>query len=514
MPEFPSLPATLRDVRRGAETIRVVESEDTLHLRDGDVVTTFFGRFTWDSHCVSYADAERWAREGDPLCDAAIEEMAPGVSCSMGIDLFAALEEHVRVHPEGDARKFLDHVLHPPPPDLLASQEDVDVATDFFLDHAIHIAEALIFFSLVGGFSSPRIMKTLKSVSHLLPSRMSPDSSAKAQGDKTYIRLVETFQFVLDVLNCTSGAQPSNGPVSQAGKHHLLPGGAGWRSIVQVRMLHGIMRRRARQRLSRSGEDAVECGAINQMDMSATFSAAPLWCLSRFRVPASDHQAHAYLAVWRHVGFYLGVSPEILHTHFSTPFLVDRFFASSSIHILSDPLSTMDDRDSPALSIIRALSDHLPIYTSYELECAPARHLLGHILADHIRLPPSRWTVQAKLRLIILIQNIPVFFGRYYPRRGWAKAHRVITKAAIVSAVQRTLEMRKAAFQSASSPGTKDPGADLEWRAQRNAEVERILGGALKGMWEVVAVLVALICAGLAVVSTLCSISSAASNFH
>lgn len=124
-------------------------------------------------------------------------------------------------------------------------------------------------------------MRTLNAVSYLVPSRAQTQNNSllanKPSGDRTFSRLLETFQFVLDVLGCT--AAPSERPdhnqldsKATSRLDYLLPAGEGWKSAVRVRLLHGVARRRAKERLSKlySEYDFALHVPINQEDMGAT----------------------------------------------------------------------------------------------------------------------------------------------------------------------------------------------------------------------------------------------------
>ena len=83
---------------------------------------------------------------------------------------------------------------------------------------------------------------------------------SQAAKDRTFRRLLETFQFVLQVMRCIF-------PIpEQEGLTYLSPGGDGWEAIIRVRMLHGVARARARQHSS----DQVDGIPINQEDMNGT----------------------------------------------------------------------------------------------------------------------------------------------------------------------------------------------------------------------------------------------------
>jgi hypothetical protein len=95
--------------------------------------------------------------------------------------------------------------------------------------------------------------------------------------DRAYSRLLETFQFILDVMACTKPPASSDGiQVSAPEKlvSCLDPGGDGWKAALRVRLLHGVARRRILDRLSSSSntysidDDGIP---INQEDMGATY---------------------------------------------------------------------------------------------------------------------------------------------------------------------------------------------------------------------------------------------------
>lgn len=131
---------------------------------------------------------------------------------------------------------------------------------------------------------SPRIVRTLQAVSYLVPplrrssssavstqdvdTKGDPETAAQvvtpASSSRTLARLLETFQFVLDVLGCTVDSPP-------IGRGYLMPGGDGWKAAVRVRMLHGVARRRARVQLTKEDAGDEEGVPVSQEDMCATY---------------------------------------------------------------------------------------------------------------------------------------------------------------------------------------------------------------------------------------------------
>ncbi|KAI0062811.1 hypothetical protein BV25DRAFT_1885002 [Artomyces pyxidatus] len=465
--------------------IHVERSEETAHLRSGDLVEAWGYLAEWDDDCVTQEMSESRRKEGDPLCDAAVDLLWPNLSTSAGIDLLAALESHVAEHRVEDAaHAFLKAVSRHPPEDICVAESDIHTACEFFLDHALQISQAFMYFSLVGGFASPRIVTTLHAVSYLVShnSDAGPEAISQAQLDRTYTRLMETYQFVLDVLGCTSSTRLWARPSQSAG--YLMPGGEGWKSAVRVRMLHAVARRRARGKLEKA-PGIIDYVPINQEDMSATlasFSVVPLVCLDRLRLSAKPTHARAYLALWRHVGFYLGVSPPILRRHFAAPGPATKFLASTVIHLFSPPPPGFKALPPPTLPILHAVSTRGVMRTSFAYSCAAARLFLGDPLAAHVGVPPAAGAARVRLRCALHVQRLGVLFARHYPRRAWAEKRRTVFREGLVITVQSILGMRRTAFRPRGGDG-KELGKDV--MDQEKVEGNPRGGRALKRLaWE------------------------------
>ena len=148
---------------------------------------------------------------------------------------------------------------------------------------------------------SSRIVRTLETVSYLVPhikkgkggrAQLSLDDLVaqipKASTDRTFVRLVETMQFVLDVMACTAPLGPTQTDAVEleaddGGKRcsdrlaYLLPGGEGCKSAVRVRLLHGVARWRVQ--LRRETEPLLKTNdsvPISQEELAATYVLRPL----------------------------------------------------------------------------------------------------------------------------------------------------------------------------------------------------------------------------------------------
>ncbi|KAI0777333.1 hypothetical protein BD413DRAFT_466892 [Trametes elegans] len=459
------------------EVIHISHSQETTTLQTGDVVETFDHVFEWDDDCVPLDVCESWRNTGDSLCDFALRQTFSDPSASVGKDLLRTLQQTVT---EGEAhldavQEFLNEVQLPPPTGILASEAEVALAQEFFLDNSIQIMQALLHYSLAGGFASPRIVRTLEAVSYLVPhvrrnNNNTPTPTmadilaciSKASSDRTLSRLLETFQFVLDVMGCSTPLTPSHCSaeieVSEDTKNrisYMLPEGEGWRSAVRVRLLHGVARWRAEERWRAGG---IEQGVpISQEDLAATlasFSTIPIWCLHRLGLPPPPAQASAYLALWRHVGYYLGISPKILLRYFGSTQTADKFLATAALHLFSDSFPSSHTRSSgstlfrgPTLPILVAVSKRAPLNTSLEYNIALTAHLLGPSLSARLALPHTSLSARLRIHAFLLAQRIPHHFARWYPRGAWREKRRAVLREGMVRTVLWNLGLRRTAFR-------------------------------------------------------------------
>jgi len=88
------------------------------------------------------------------LCDAALEELFRDGS-PIGVDLFDRLIAFVtkRSDPDSAPSKFYSSVCELPPPGIRAADEQAEAGRAFFLDYSIQILQALLYYSLAGGFA-------------------------------------------------------------------------------------------------------------------------------------------------------------------------------------------------------------------------------------------------------------------------------------------------------------------------------------------------------------------------
>lgn len=340
--------------------------------------------------------------------------------------------------------------------------------------------------SLATGFALPRMVRVLESTGYLLGSsgrsrsQANLDPASPSQEDKTWDRLMHTTAWVVDTMQ--GGAEtllPPRKHASVAAEDHAQPtfyrgtgidgktrespgqgdpaarstrGGKGWRAIVQVRLIHARVRRHVIKRCQAStalssstsepdlddrGFDLSRDGIpINQADLAATlgaFCAVPLLALGQAGVNVSQAEAEAYVGVWRVVGFYSGVAPHIIQTHFCSAMASQVFTLCAGKHLASlpplppvrkGPAGLQADGalekevaggDSIAVRLLRAVADRPPSRLSLHAHIAVVRHLAGEELSTKIGLPPvppaTQWTAVWVFRIMVAL---PPLVGRFH----------------------------------------------------------------------------------------------------
>ncbi len=371
-----------------------------------------------------------------------------------------------------DARNSLE--------ELHAEAEIIRRGQDVFYRYAGPILTVLLHFSLAGGFASPRITEVLKQTAYLVPSSASvpgqdmPKSASaslptiedlrrvfkvdKARADRTWDRLLETTQFVLDVMEHADSLRPPSGSAATparatASSEDLAAssgspesGGDGWQSAVRVRLLHANVRRRVlkmaerRQANSSHGGQAIydveKNGVpINQEDLLGTlcaFSSAPLAMLQKIGITPTAQEREDYIALWRHVGFYMGIEPALLRRAFKDAHTADRTLWCTILHLFSkvevldaQPVggkgSSGPRMQGPTIPVLIACADRPPFHTPLSAHVAIARRLIGKSLADALALPASSAKREVLTDIAFLGMRVPIVFGSIYPRWSWER---------------------------------------------------------------------------------------------
>ncbi|KAK8858904.1 hypothetical protein IAR55_003135 [Kwoniella newhampshirensis] len=399
----------------------------------------------WDELCLPPSKLEPWRHEGDDLCDSVVR----AINLRPGQDGLQVLLDHLELPKAEQAecvKTFWDQISQPPPASLSAYPDDSNEATPIeairscsrrlppsvaagqavFWRYSAQILSALMHFSLAAGFSAERIVGVLRETNYLT-------GDAK---DKTYRRLLETTQAIFDYMNDLT-------PVT----------GVGWKSTIRVRMLHSSVRVRLRDKkgLKNKYDEKVDGVPINQEDLLATlgsFAIAPLWSLRKSGIRLTAQEEAAYVAVWRHIGFYLGISPSRLEVYYTGPDLVSRaakLFACLTMHLFSFDLEFDDYRATSTYRILASVAERPPRPSKIEKHLATSRFLIGDKLADKLLIPPTPRRIAFQLGVARAVDWALISFGRVYGQR-WEIERVTITKLLVTMVVCWQLGVKRTKF--------------------------------------------------------------------
>lgn len=272
---------------------------------------TAFGQIVhWSELRFHYAEdeLEPYRGVGDPEMDALLDlcatEGMPGVGrfddiLRLSKDAHTEEQELGGEHLPSPSRRalarFYEDCAHPPPE--IADWDSIQRGIDVFVAYAPAAGASLYYRSLVGGFSIPKITKVLFATRYLAP----PSPPQKVRE-----RLLDTGGFLASVMMPTAGDEAEVLPAAS-----VRPHGAGWKAALRVRHLHARIRRSILNSTA-SQWDSQEFGVpINQEDMAATVLAFSVNVLVGIEFIAgralSEQEQLDYLALWRYLGWLLGV---------------------------------------------------------------------------------------------------------------------------------------------------------------------------------------------------------------
>nr|VWO94131.1 Swi1p [Ganoderma boninense] len=160
-----------------------------------------------------------------------------------------------------------------------------------------------------------------------------------------------------------------------------------------------------------------------------------MWCLRRLHLPPPPDKASAYLALWRHVGYYMGVAPSILHRHFASTRAADKFVATAALNLFLEDLTTVLP---PSPSSPKSLSSNSPSPSSSP-NLPPARPPVPRPDPPD---PPRSLPPRAAAHL-----RLPHYFAAWYPRSGWLAKRRAVLAEGMARSVRGHMGMRRSAFR-------------------------------------------------------------------
>lgn len=251
-----------------------------------------------------------------------------------------------------------------------------------FLKYSVCANLALLYSSLIGGFSAPLITRVLDATGYL----------TRPNRDAVWGRLLDTFHMVLSCIEFDDA---------------LEVGGAGWTSVVFVRMLHSRVRRRILSNTLEPWPVDIAGLPLNQMDMLATllsFSINVIDVIERLGCTVSREEQLDYLHLWRYIGFLIGVHTshlECLETPESAKGALE-----SLVQLLLTPTSRSGEI---AKNILESVASRPPLRWSFSFHSAISRELLGHPLADSLCISKTGCFDWICLKLFLLLVRLAVY---------------------------------------------------------------------------------------------------------
>lgn len=291
----------------------------------------------------------------------------------------AALHDLMKASGKGDMFERIEALatsdeLEPAPGVLKLWQQMHDVPSwvdwdqirrgqDVFFSYGPSSVAGLFANSLIGGFASGKATAVL-------------NKTASFSVHAARRRLLQTMQFVLEIMNSVESLQP---------------GGEGWKSVLRVRLLHCMVRAQILRVFQQ--QEAIRPGAgrkyfdlerfgmpINICDMQATidvfcgtliFSAYP-----RTGVVPTEQEKADFVALWRLVAYYMGCGD-------TTPWSSTAHAkASMESHFANDMWPEDDTTEKLVHNTLTAMVNQPPARASYGFVSAQVYYLNGSALSE------------------------------------------------------------------------------------------------------------------------------------
>ena len=238
-----------------------------------------------DGHVQTHAELQPLRNVGDADADAVLAILDPAPHDDV-LDLLLGAErptnsKEIDCVEKKVLRTFLDTYSSAP---AWVDWEKIRKGQDVFVRDLPICGLTLFYLSLIGGFSAPLITKVLRATGYLT-----------AGPRRVLRRLADTGHMICECLE-EDALNPT--------KH-----GAGWKAVMRVRFLHGMVRRRL------AGKPYWQADlwgtAINQEDMCATLLAFSYNVIVGIEMvygrPLSHEDQDAYIHLWRYIGWLIGI---------------------------------------------------------------------------------------------------------------------------------------------------------------------------------------------------------------
>ncbi len=354
-------------------------------------------------------DLEPFRMEGDPLVDEIFvllrKEQRPIRPYDDLLSMARAAHDNIDIKKaepsiaDDKMSKFVEK--YSKLPDWVDTQQ-LERGQRVYLAYTPAMSMSLYYRSLVPGFSLPKIAAVLQATGYLTP----PSSRESVMN-----RLSDTAGMVLACM-LSMGS--------------LLPGGKGWEACLHVRFLHA----KVRDRLMRNTRwDLKKNGIpINQEDMAATLLAFSHNSLLGVEIalgrPLSETERLDYTALWRYIGWLLGVHVNETHQERNIDPLGPGWDKSRpdplehSKAVFSSILLHLMKPDDSSIKIAHHLL-HIGLSSEklskrdddwFYFRAARCRQLIGDPLADALKLPyHPTWLGRLRMGVFMSIYSVVIF---------------------------------------------------------------------------------------------------------
>ena len=316
---------------------------------------------------------DQMRQEGDPLADQLIQKVFSSGQAAMIHRAMAMLESNSSPIPDSFNPQLRDYFKQNSTLPSWADETKMKQGAAFFHQYQDAILVLLGFLSLpycYAGADGARVVYLSEQIRY-----------------NTKRRLTETGQFVLDVMD----------------ENAFQPEGAGYVSILKVRLMHATVRYHIEQKMNWDKSWGLP---VNQEDMAGTngsFSWLAVRGLRKMGYFLEADAVNSFYHLWNVIGYLLGLREELLPDNSKEAYDLDRKIAKRHFR-----------KSEAGVGLTKALLEFFNQEPSQKFPKgfveAYMRYLLGDKIADILEIPPSNWTKNL-LSPLRYMNNFKTFFG-------------------------------------------------------------------------------------------------------
>ena len=82
--------------------------------------------------------------------------------------------------------------------------------------------------------------------------------------------------------------------------------------------------------------------------------------MRRLKMSLTKEEETAYVLLWQHIGYYMGIDVALLERHFSSLDAAEKAFASCAIHLFADLEPLYDAKKSHSYRLLLSVAERPP----------------------------------------------------------------------------------------------------------------------------------------------------------